>query len=358
MQTKYPLVWEGTGLRLIDLLHTTEINHILNMTGNNSTFRAAHITGDAARLVDACIAVGQFRAEDIKLKPHFEKTLNSNGYVLVSATDGRLDVRKTGEAVPLTGNYVPGSYSREDIAKNFLRNLRAQGDRVSVDFKVEADTFMMVSREFGEYLKSQGEHVTVYDARDNGGTGFIWSANHHKQVNAMLANYKLVTLGVNDPGGGELAELAKTTCPHQFNAWRAGAADQWRMMETMRGNVIYCLQHMTSGQFADAIAGGAMKNSISAFQEAFQSFASDLTEGHITQPTAEKFHSVSSHLFEVRRYFEDPNVKVQNAAVLKSLDDALTVSTVIAEQFDRQVAERENALKNSNPQIGVMGGFA
>lgn len=358
MQNQSPLVWEGKGLRLVDLLDGKEINRIIGLSGNNSLFKATHILGDAGRLVDAGINHGLFKAQDIKLKSNFEKTLQSNGYVIVNATDGRMDVRRTGEAVPINGSFPPGSYSKEEIARNFLRGLRAQGERVSVDYQSEPQAYRLVSREFAEYLKSQGEPVTVYTQGDVGGSGFIWGANHERQVSAMLANYKLVTLGANEPNGGQLAEIAKTVCPHQYDAWRAGAADQWRMMETMRGNVIYCMQEMTSGQFSDAIAGGSMKNAIASFQEAFQSFAGDLSHGVVTGITAEKFHAVSSHLFEVRRYFQDPDVKVANTALLKSLEDALTVGTVIAEQFDAKVAERENAMKRSNPEIGLSAGFA
>lgn len=338
--SKYPHTWGGKGLRLIDLLNQTERKQILNFVGNEQRFAALHVKGDASEFLKNADRANLISDYEDLVRPHAPvQTLEAMGYSVAMAMDGRRVVVRKGDPTPLRGSIPPGAKGPDEIAKEYLTGLQADGQMPPAYMTQVARKIVFVSPEFAEYLRANDENVKAFTKNNEDRPAFIWPAKHDRDVQRMLQNFQLASLGANAPDSGELAGIISIKTPKQYAAWEAGLGDHWRLMESLREMVLTGATRMTSGAFVDARAGGEMQQGLTAFQKAFQHMAEDAQTRNPRQVTADQIVEVGSHLRAVGLYLEDAPIKeAEVEALFKSV---VELSACVADELYALCAQNE-----------------
>lgn len=353
------LIWTGTELRLVDLLSANDLNTIVNTFSKAGEFSSQHVKVDGSALADAALEQGLIDPEFVRSRINWVKSLEAVGYTIRKGLDGRSLVSRFNDQVPVRGDIPPGAQSAQVIARDFLHGLRNEGQYLPEVSRYQPGKKVIVSEDFAEFLRENGEPVVAIPlSRDGSKVGCLYPAFSESEVTRNLAKYKLALMGSNDPDGGDIARIAQLKTPKQYAAWKAGLADQWRMMESMRSQICYCASSMSNGAFADPKVGRSMREAFSSFQGAFQMIARDAEAGELTQETAQQFMNVSSSLLEIREHFMDKNVAVPDAAILKALDDTLTLGVVIGNDIETKVLEAERSKQPRSIGFDVEAGFS
>lgn len=359
MATHKAYTWGGKGLRLVDLLSIEERKQILDFLDNTSAFAAKHVRGDASEFLSNANRMRVIDDYDnLILRPAPARSLEMAGYKVTMAMDGRRAVIPSTEATPIRGSYAPGSKSVDVIAQEFIDGLRAEGTMVE-QASARAHKIVFVSRDFAEYLRENGELVKTIGMDVDGDPAFIWPAKTDGDVQRAVQNFHLATFGANEPDGGAIAQMAKVKTPKQYAAWSTGLADQWRLMETLREQVLKASLEMTSGAFSDKEAGGRMRVAISAFQQAYQMLAEDAVTGVPRLETANQLMEVGASLRYAGMYLD--NAPIVEPKVSRLIGDATEVSLAIIDDVHHLHARHENAAEReriSGQSIGMSAGLA
>lgn len=349
--------WQGKGLRLIDLLSIEERKSVLSMFPSEAQFRAQHVKTDATAVVKH-LRDNNDIGDDFMNRNVWEQTLIRMGHRVVRAMDGRLDVIDTRVgSVPLRGTIAPGSQTEAEIAKNYVRNLEAQGKHPEFPVYKEATRPLIVSKDFAEYLRANGEPVKAIERDAQGDAIFIWPALHDEQVDRFVRSFQLASLGANEPDGGQLARVVEAKAPKQYAMWANGFADQWRMMDSLRENLLRVATEMTSGNFADKNAGGPLSEGLRSFQRAYQALAEDALQGKPSPKAVEELNGVMDQVMKAADYLNTrapiPEADVYRG-IINSVDLAATVTHDLVEH--QQKYEREQS-RGQQRDLGPASGL-
>lgn len=341
--TSPAFTWQGKGLRLIDLMDNEERKAVLGAFPSERQFRSVHVTGDATEFVKYAGRNGLLDdPEVLATRQVWEKTLEGLGYVVATAMDGRMDVIRLDAVPPVRGTIPPGSRSVSEIAYDYLKGLEAQGTRSAFPVTTRAQKPVFVSKEFAEYLRAVSEPVEAIKKDAEGDVAFIWPARNDDQLERVVRDFRLATVGANEPDSGQIAAVAATKTPKQYAIWQAGMGDQWRMMDALRDVLINAAAEMTPGSFADQQAGGVLSEALRSFQKAFQYLAEDAMEGKPSLRSASELKVVSDQMVKAAAYLES-QAPVRQEALHQVLIDGFDLAATIGNDLVGHHAAHERA---------------
>ncbi len=333
--TTHEFTWPGKGLRLVDLLDRTERTAVLGAFPSERQFRGQHVKGDAAEFVKH--AERHEKLDDIqglKILNVWDKTLEGMGYTVATAMDGRFEVIEKGAQVPLRGSIAPGSRSESQIAHDYIQGLATEGRHPTHPVTQPPQRLLFVSSECAEYLRATGETVRAAERDADGDVSFIWPARNDAQVDRVMRDFQLATLGSNESDSGALAKVIATKAPKQYAMWQAGMADQWRMMDSLRDALLDAASSMTSGAFADKGAGGKLSDALKSFQLAFQEMAEDANEGIPSHRAAATLQQVADQVMGAAVHL-DKHSPVREVVVHQTLADSLDLAETITQDLKK-----------------------
>lgn len=351
------LTWQGRGLRLVDLLDSTERDALLGAFSSERQFSAEHVKSDATEFIKYVRANGMMEGVDELMERQvWEKTLEGMGWEIATAMDGRLDVVRPGSPPLVRGTVPVGSRSVTQIACDFIQGLKAQGQHPEFPATQHSQKPIFVSREFAEYLRAINEPVRAFERDAQGDVVFIWPARHDEQVRRVLRDFRLVTIGANEVDGGDLAKVVAAKMPGQYAVWKAGLADQWRMMDSLRDVLLSATKALTSGAYSDQRAGGALSEGLVSFQKAFQALSEDSISQQITIRPSNHLTDVADKVVAAAMYL-DQEAPVRQGDVHRVLLDGVDLSSAIARDIHEMVvlAERAKSLSSIKSLDAAMG---
>jgi len=325
--------WSGKGLRLIDLLDKTERTAVLGVFPSERQFRAAHVKGDATEFVKHGERYETLDdIQGLKTRHVWDKTLEGMGYMVATALDGRMEVIEKGAPPPLRGSIAPGSRTESQVAYDYIQGLATEGRHPTHPVTQPPQRMLFVSSECAEYLRATGETVRASERDTDGDVAFIWPARNDAQVERVMRDFQLATLGSNEPDSGQLATVIASKAPKQFAIWKSGMADQWRMMDSLRDTLLDAATNMTSGGFADKGAGGKVSEALKSFQSAFQMMAEDAQESVPSLRAAVALKQVSDQVMQAA-YHLDKVSPVYELVVHQTLVDSLELAGTISQDL-------------------------
>ena len=350
--TSPAFTWQGKGLRLIDLLDKTERTAVLGAFPSERQFRGQHVKGDASEFVKH--AERHETLDDIqglKIRQVWDKTLDGMGYTVATAMDGRMEVIEKNAQIPLRGSIAPGSRTESQIAYDYIQGLATEGRHPSHPVTQPPQRMLFVSSECAEYLRATGEVVRAAERDAEGDVGFIWPARNDAQVDKVMRDFQLATLGGNEPDSGALAKVIAVKAPKQYAMWQSGMADQWRMMDSLRDSLLDAASNMTSGAFADKRAGGKIGEALKSFQLAFQEMAEDAVTGIPSQRAAATLVQVRDQVMGAAIHL-DKHSLITERVVHQTLVDSLDLAETITQDLTGLHTEHQRAL--NRPKMGSL----
>ena len=357
--TSSTYTWQGKGLRLIDLMDNEERKAVLGAFPSERQFRSMHVTGDATEFVKYAGRNGllETSAEELLTCQVYEKTLEGLGYQVDTAMDGRFEVVRLDDVSPVRGTIPPGSRSVSEIAYDYLKGLEVQGTRSAFPVTTRAQKPVFVSREFAEYLRAVSEPVEAVKKDADGDVAFIWPARNDQQLERVMRDFRLASVGANEPDSGQIAAVAASKTPKQFAIWKAGLGDQWRMMDSLRDVLISAAAEMTPGSFADQQAGGVLSDALRAFQKAFQYLAEDAMEGKPSLRTAAELKVVANQMVQTAAYLEK-QAPVRQLPLNQVLVDGFDLAATIGNDLVNHHAAYERAQNRpQSKEVGASNGL-
>lgn len=326
--------WQGKGLRLIDLLDNEERRAVLGAFPSERQFKAEHVIGDATEFMRHAEQHGLMDdVEEVMTRHVHEKTLEGLGFEVTAAMDGRLEVVPMHSMPPVRGTIAPGSRSNTQIAYDYLKGLEAGGKRADFPVTVKSQKPVYVSKDFAEHLRATGEPVKAIQKDRDGNVAFVWPARNDDQVSRVLQDFHLATVGANEPDSGDLGRVAASKTPKQYAIWKAGLADQWRMMDSLRDVLLGATSNMTSGSFADVKAGGVMAEGLRAFQRGFQFLAEDAANNEPTLRTTQELAIVADKIVAAAVYL-DKDAPVRQGGIHQVLIDGVDLASTIGKDLE------------------------
>lgn len=343
--------WQGKGLRLVDLLDQVERKAVLGAFPSERQFRAEHVLGDATEFLKHAERHNLLDdVEELMTRQVWEKTLEGMGWEIATSMDGRLDVIPVGAVPPVRGTIAPGSRSHSQIAYDYIKGLEAQGKHAEFPVTQNAQKPIYVSKPFAEYLRAAGEPIKAIQRDGDGDVALVWPARHDDQVSRMTRDFHLATIGANEPDGGAMAQVVATKAPKQFAIWKAGLADQWRMMDALRDVLLGAATAMTSGAYADQKAGGALTEGLRSFQKAFQCLADDALSAKPTMDASVALADVADRVVAAAIYLEQ-EAPVLQVDIHRFLLDGVDLAATIGKDLEAKFKSHEKAMQGTKVKV-------